>query len=1151
MGGNIQQSMADEKELSTLTEFRSLRQTATEKQAYASFVPRAPQLFAARFVAPHTPVQRAYIAYEVGTGKTLSAILAAVPYIEGYRRAFTSRARELLQAGVPVREARSSAARAVPQVTVIGFTADVFKAELARHPAFGVASPEELQEYRRVLAALRGDGAGVSRAQLEQTARNMAANFKRRMVSKLRGGFWRFVGYQELVLKLFPVMKREIRDMGQQAEEEGRRVSELIDEAEEAGDLEVNRAYLASFADNFCVCDEVHHAYNSKRPNNWGVAVRYVLEQHAEVRAVFMTATPCRGSPAEIVDLANLLRLPGEAPMKKSDLFRTAGETAALRKISLRPGALSKIRDAFRGRVLHYRMPRAVADQNIRDRESFRGAPPDGRPRVLSAGEPLPGKNSGLTFSVSRAGAQQNSGYVAVLNAKVSPAAKEGVTILMGAVPMPSQGKSATSPSQEKSAPERPPIALSARDFAAIVDAPAAWRRKTGIAYNADLGALAGDAIASAAKLRQYSAKLAWLVAEVGCILRKHPGEKIMIFTSRVRGLGVETVAEVLRRALGVQVLRTPAEMREATVQSGRPKVRAMVAHSYLETGGLERRLEMFNRADNAEGALVTILVAGEVLEEGREVKCVRHHITLDLPDDIPSYKQLRGRVDRFRSHEDLPPAKRTVRYYIAVTEFDVQGHGKKNAGASEWALRYGKRGWDVDRWLRAMDEFEVIKQVERAVQEAAPSQGAQDPDSGKKSFLEPLALGPQGKTDTAASAAAAARNSWNYYAFGYDKQTVRAYAAEVRGMFMERPVWRYADLIAAAQGEHSRSRMLSVAPRTGDTAPYDPAALPAEDLGAAVASLMREQGVSAPAFAGDAARGIALVRRGEFIVLEPPGSAETVDDYDFAAAAVFATEDGAPPAREPAVNVTWFANTVKRRYNFQVQRDAWMAEIEKIALPGRRDTAVAVAARFDEFTSDFHYSFLRELLENRSTMVDAATFRRVRPTALAAYAAFGFVVSPARVKKVMGVDGVGYLEDPVVHVYSNRKRAWTEHPRDRLAPRRKRKEAAMVGLYESAGDDGSRLVTFKLRNGGALDRPRGGDRRTLERGIACGSKKKDDVLEIADTVKVPASVRGNSSVRDLCRGIKTTLLKRELEAGDAGPRFFWMFNEGNQMGHQ
>jgi hypothetical protein len=1145
-------------ETATLAEFRSLSQQDAATgvrgpQGYYRFAPRAAQLYAARYNAPQTPALRTYIAYEVGTGKTIAAILSALPYLEGFRRDYRNKIKDVRRGGVNVRVARQFAARHTPQVTVVGFTSDVFRAELARHPAFGIATEGELAEYQRLLAALHSAGdLGVSRSQLDQSVRNMAANFKRRMVSKLRGGFWRFVGYQELVLKIFPVLKVKLYALGAAAEQAGRSVSDMVDEAERKGLLRVDRLYLASFAENFCIFDEIHHAYNSKSPNNWGTAVRYVLEQHASARAVFMTATPARGSPAEAVDLANLLRLPGEALLQKRKLFASAApeKTGALRAVRLKPGALRAIRAAFRGRVLYYRSD---------DPAHF--------PEQICSGVPLPGipkklANAGLRFHVARAGRGQTRGYIDTLNAQISPAAPDGLAINMGSIPLPPGGDSAADP--------RPAFALNAKDFRAIAAAPAAWRRKTGLNYT-EAGALSGDAVASAPRLAGYSANLAWMRETVRRILTRQPGEKIMVFTSRIRGLGVETVAEILRK-LGLTILRTPAELLEVETGAARGTkvqknsarnplaVRAVVVHSDLEARGLARRLELFNRPDNATGGLVAVLIASEVLEEGREVKCVRHQLTLNLPDDVASYKQLRGRVARYGSHSDLPPGKRTVTFYIGVTEFDLRGAEEL---PTAWAMRYGALGWDVDRWGRAMEEYQIIREIERAIHEAAAgvehlgiSMGdlhAKSP-GGCTGFLAPLPFDANFARQPPASRAA--RRAWNYYAYGYDKTTVRAFAAAVRKMFLAQPVWRYDDLVRA---------LVEGAPvaRSADTDAFDPKAVPREDFAAAVSSLVADPFThAAPQFrpTGTHSSEFRIVERGNFLMLVPPGGAAYSSnlrgdsgaasvqlDYDYADQAVFASRGEPQYSPAPPPNVSWFARTVKRRYNFQVQRDAWAVAIGAMPRLTARESAVLIAAQFDRFNSDFHYSLLRELITGRSTMVDRPLLKQVRPVLLAAYAAYGFIVAPAAVRRALGGDGSGFFEGHLAHVYM-RGRGWSEQPRERMqAPAAKSpvKEAGTIGLYEVNAHEGN-LISFKLRGGGAHMRARRGDKRTLERGIACGSKKKEAVVELADGIRVPGGERGSGSVRELCDAIKRTLLQREYDARASGARqrFFWMFND-------
>jgi len=1159
-GADMQSVLAEK------VEFRQLTTAAVAETG--DMRPRAHQLYLARFVAPPMPAQRTFVSYATGTGKTLAAILAAAPYADMFRKQYAALVRDAVRAGTPIRAARLHAAQNTPNTNVIGFTAAIFRDELARFPALGVVSTSELEEYQRLLARLQNaaarDAGAAETEELRIAARNMAAGFKRRMINKIQGGFWRFTGYQELVLQLFPhVGETDLQALSAQADAKGEDVSKKILEAEAAGKLRINWQFVKSFRGSFCVFDEVHHAYNSRQPNNWGVAIRFLLEQVPDVRAVFMTATPARGSPAEIVDLANLLRLPGELRLNKNELFLiktgaagTPEDLAALRTTTLRPGALETITAAFRDRALYYRST---------DPAHFPERRTEGVPLAQVLERAGVATDSAvaqrLMVTVVRASPEHTAAYLQVLTGvadecgvKVgghSPASQDGAAILDAAFPVPA-------------APGRLPWGLRSMDFARAAAAGAAWVRAHGVEYTAS-GGVTGPAVKDPRWLAKYSAKLLAFRTLVDRLLTGKPGEKIMVFHPRVKGMGVETVSEVLA-GMGVVVLRTQADLQNAEAGAGVaggaeggaepvrrlcagnrrmcarfsgagaakcqcPPVRAVIVHSYLETGGLQRRLEMFNRPANAHGKFIAILVASEVLEEGHSVKCCRHQIALGLPGDLASYKQLRGRVDRHGSHADLAPADRSITYHILVTDFPLTQPPREVA-------RYGPRGWDLDRWRRAAAEYDVTRTVEQAVHSVAVGAGQLGALRGldERDPLEALPFVQQQKS------LRGELERWTYYAYGYNRAAQTALTEVVRDCFAARPVWTYKELLAAVRAE----------PRPAPLAAFDPQTFSDRDVAAAVDLLAWHAGQVS---LGAGAATVAL--RGAVVTRAPAGAArEPYYDYDALqrvamAAGPWQTAEGSTvvvPAShlQPPVNLSHYARTAKRAYNFQIQRDEWFSEIVSQI---KRLSTVAVAGQFVRFSADFHYSLLRELVSNAST-AERKLFRTARPLLLKTYGAFGFLVFASRarqyadrLKRAAPGEPVGFLTADSAVLLA--KDHWMSVPRTAVEPGSDAREASMVGIFDArgiSGDTNARLE-FKIRQGRSA--AAAADRRTIERGMGCFSRKKEDLLVLAKKLSVDA--RADQSVPSMCGRIRDALLQREHDArrgSGARVRYFYMFNE-------
>lgn len=1152
------------------TEFAQLRQPAASKAPQDPppadfFVARPHQLFLARYMAPETPHKAVAVIFGTGTGKTSAALMAALPYITKHKATFAARVRALRARNkergntghAAHGAARHAAAATAPTVSVVGFSETVFRAELASRPAFGVATAAELDELRRLRDIVRraedtrdGEGSGST---ARRAMRNLLANMKRRMVDRLRGGFWRFFGYQELVNKMFMTLKVNLFDLAEEADRAGEPVSAAVARAEARGELRVNAGFLRSFAENFVIFDEVHHAYNSHHPNNWGVACRLMLELAGVARAMFLTATPAQARASEFVELANMIRaVEGQPPIPRKDVFLSKGEGARSRSVIV-PGGLARIREVLRGRLLFWQPGRT--NPLVFPEWAFKGtrfpAAPGSRSRTLSLEE-----SAGVLVRLSRATPAQAAGYWRAMGAGRSPAMADAAAVRDASFPLP----------------DGELVALNAQDFQKIGEAPRTWRGAQGLGYDKARGGLTGPALGDR-RLGQMSAKLADMREYVRGLVKTRPGEKIMVYHPRVRGLGVETIANILA-SIGVAVLRDPARAtpieplrfgREGRGSglcaahgarcNGREKIctraQAVVLHSYLDPGALAHVLHTWNLPENAHGRSLLILVASEVLEEMHTLKSTRHQLVMALPSDIQSLRQLNGRLARDGSMAQLPPEERSVSFVVFATAFPPQARADGTA-ASKARRSYGADGWDLESWRLAFAEYGTIRRVEQALFREAPGAAQLEANAGLSAArLGPLPFMPadpapaqRARPQTRTEMGAAPLGTYN--AYGYAAETAGRYADGLRVLFARSGAWRTADLKAALAGAGADPAVAHSA-----AAPLLGGALRVLEYQWALGALMHSSWQSRGL---EAAPGMTVVSRGDLLMLAPTVGGVPWIDEDAAASVVAGirrasghpvAERGFVPPIEHGVDVAWFARSVKSRYNFQVQRDSWLAEISALAerkLPAR-ERIVEAAVRFSGFSDSFHYGMLRELLSPGSP--GGPPRAAARALALAAYAAFGMLLSPAEARRQKG--RAGFFRGGVAEIGGTHGGKWTWTVVPRGAVRRgvpPPKESRTIGLYEAAPGDGG--LQFKLRTGGARARPRDGDKRTLERGTACTSRRKEELRAMVAEMRGKAGpVRGTTE--DLCVEIKRMLLRRELEARAARPqrrRFFVMFHE-------
>jgi hypothetical protein len=275
------------------------------------------QLFVSNLMNPNTPYSRLLMKWQTGTGKTIGALSLALNFIKYFQKE------------------EAQGITAVGSVFIIGFTSHVFKNELLRFPELGIISRQELIKLNK-LKKLAYSGTTFDAENLQE----FLTKIKKRFNNRKNNGFFQFIGYKKLVNMVFKVAEPDM-NISFMTEEE-------IKQAVSDEKITVNTELLNEFKNSLVICDEIHNVYNSLTTNNWGIALRYVLDYDPSIRAVFMSATPINNNPTEVVDLLNLI-LPRShyKLLSKADFFDTNKQ--------LKRGALDKIAELCRGRVSYLR----------------------------------------------------------------------------------------------------------------------------------------------------------------------------------------------------------------------------------------------------------------------------------------------------------------------------------------------------------------------------------------------------------------------------------------------------------------------------------------------------------------------------------------------------------------------------------------------------------------------------------------------------------------------------------------------------------------------------------------------------------------------------------------------------------------------------
>ena len=598
---------------------RSLPQTEIDeaisksgKLQYKSY-----QLFAQKFMSPHTDVRRLYIKYGTGVGKTSTALSITMPFIELFQK-----------------EQKVTGAQ-VGSIIVLGFTKQIFKRELLKYPEFKYITRDELVTLRELHNTI------ISKT--DETKYVDYLNYiRRRITNRKYRGFFQFYGYREFVNRIFLSDKQDLFSLSE-AE-----LKQKID----SGSLELNTELLDTFKNSVVICDEIHNVYNSCDKNNWGVALQTLLNYHGDnIRAIFLSATPINHHPSEIVDLLNLLHI--NKTFKRSDFFNEistcyvnnqAEELIADKPVNtaLKPGALEEIGKLFSGKLLF------LEDAN-----------PRYFPASMISGEHIKGVPI-LKFIRCPMSKYHYKTYESIYNGTIP---QDGQYIQDIAFPNPNDVIGLYRTNETKSI---------------LQNANPAWLEKTGIRIVNDclMWNITGSFLGPG-RLQEYSNKYYTMITNIISLIKSNSG-KIMIYHKYVKMSGVLLIAEILKQYGILDEISEPNDNtldvytgipRSLYIQKHKNKMfhpaRFAIVHSDIDISLRDASIERFNQPRNADGSDLLILLGADMIKESHDIKCIRHLFVMYKPDNISSLIQIFGRGKRQNSHIDLPPSQRTITYYI------------------------------------------------------------------------------------------------------------------------------------------------------------------------------------------------------------------------------------------------------------------------------------------------------------------------------------------------------------------------------------------------------------------------------------------------------------------------------------------------------
>lgn len=638
---------------------------------------RAHQLFVRNLMAPTTPYRGIVLKWKPGTGKTAGAIAIAQSYITVYQQVFNMR---IMQLG-PNRKNIAMTSAETPSVFVLGFTKLNIIKELLKYPEFGFVTIVERDELTRLRLLANNDAANAGHY------KEYLQMLRRRITNKMRGGFYKFYGYQEFVNRLFisdGIDLTQLETIAMRDADTGAgytRLEKTIADYIASGKIQINADLMKQFENSLLICDEIHDTYNQHMKNNYGVAIQYVLDSVASLRAVFLTATPLNNSPTEIVEILNYV-CSGYASLTKRELFGT--RSTVTDEVLQTIGKLSAGRFSF------------VQDINAK---YYPTVTTDGQRRVLRK---CIGEFKAIPYVTVHACVMppmhmrtyaeflKTTGQIGITDSSKVTVAVDSFAIVDMCFPNPSSDEIG--------------LYRSGDIKSEIAGASNTWKQKTGVRVSSD-HQISG-AWLHRDNVGKYAGKFETLLSHIDASFERSrlrlkqlgddspytAGEKILIYHERVRSTGVLLIAALLRENAIIDEFSEPVDgtlcatcgyamsSHDASVSKAMLPThmfypcRFIVAHSEIDKGAMLNSLDKYNSTDNSYGSRYKFLIGSKIIRQSYDIKDTEFMIVLALPVNISGLIQLRGRVERHGSHHGLPQSRRKVvfSYYISVFPDDL-----------------------------------------------------------------------------------------------------------------------------------------------------------------------------------------------------------------------------------------------------------------------------------------------------------------------------------------------------------------------------------------------------------------------------------------------------------------------------------------------
>lgn len=710
------------------------------------------------------------------THNTLCGLAVANEYIRAYKYIYNKKNEAILD--------YYTLQNTTPTVFILGFggAKEAFIKELLSRPFLGYISEAELEELN-ILRKNKKDG---NPRYVEEYKKYMR-NLKKRIRHKKFGGFFKFYGYDEFVNRLF-YGKISLSDIEKEAMIRHRDTKgdnfDIIAEKIESGDLYVNENMMQQMEHSLIIADEIHETYNTYMKNNRGLAIQYILDKVKSVHFLSMSATPMTNSPSEIIDLLNYLQ---PTKLYKKDFFTesryiTTDNLEKLGKISA--GKFSYVRDS---NVMYY-PTHVIQGSTIKLNRVISGIR-DTVPYLKFIECPMSEIHQKTYFDYAQT--TTDSGELPIDDAEDINEAEY--------VPIPISGYSIMDMVFPGINGE---VIWKSNEKSQIMG------EFKNNAYN--VTTISGDFLLRN-EIAKYSSKYSKLLTILHDIILSSGGDpqksaKCLIYHNNVEMTGVILIQELLLKNGFINEYYSPVDntlcMVCGDIKANHSNVaddttkclfypaRFTCVYGSVDKTTISKNLEIFDSDDNVHGHKIMILIGSKIIKQSYDFKAVQHLIVTSLPTNISTLIQVFGRVIRTRSHAQLPVDQHNVNIYILLSTINIEYPHTDEISP------------ELYRYIQKLSEYQIIQKIEQKLNEYAidgyihrdiimPQEYNGDEISNNTGDeLGPLYYKPIFTANTT-------HPLDTFFAYDHAKDEIKICTFIIKYLFYTEPIWTYDDLWA------------------------------------------------------------------------------------------------------------------------------------------------------------------------------------------------------------------------------------------------------------------------------------------------------------------------------------------------------------------